>query len=94
MTRRASRRIALVFAVLLAAAPTIAAQSPPRTAPIRQGAQNDVTVYLLTMGVGTQIWELFGHDALWFHDPRAGTKPLLRLCASRLSSASHIAGSP
>ena len=26
-----------------------------------------MTVTLLTMGVGEQVWELFGHNALWFH---------------------------
>ena len=28
---------------------------------------SDLTVTLLTMGVGEQVWEQFGHNALWFH---------------------------
>ena len=30
-------------------------------------------VYLVTYGQGDAIWEPFGHNALWFHDPVAGT---------------------
>jgi Domain of unknown function (DUF4105) len=26
-------------------------------------------IYLMTMGQGDQVYELFGHDALWVHDP-------------------------
>lgn len=53
------------IAVLLAAtfsAPLIAqgtATPPP-------GSQ--LTVYLLTMGPGDQVWEKFGHNAIWIHD--------------------------
>ena len=27
-----------------------------------------LTVYLLTMGPGDQVWEKFGHNAIWIHD--------------------------
>ena len=30
-------------------------------------------VYLLTFDSGAAIWERFGHNALWIHDPVAGT---------------------
>ena len=30
------------------------------------------TVTLITFGIGTQVWERFGHNALWIHDPRTG----------------------
>ena len=33
----------------------------------------ETTVYLLTMGQGDQVWEKFGHNALWVHDPIRGT---------------------
>jgi len=33
---------------------------------------NQVTVSLLTMGNGAEIWELFGHAAIWIHDERTG----------------------
>ncbi|MBA3258222.1 MAG: DUF4105 domain-containing protein [Gemmatimonadales bacterium] len=32
-----------------------------------------LTVYLMTMGPGEQVWERFGHNAIWIHDPVAGT---------------------
>jgi hypothetical protein len=32
-----------------------------------------LTVYLMTMGPGKQVWERFGHNAIWIHDPVRGT---------------------
>jgi len=29
---------------------------------------SELTVYLLTMGSGDQVWEKFGHNAIWIHD--------------------------
>jgi hypothetical protein len=31
------------------------------------------TVYLVTFGPGEAVWERFGHNALWIHDPDRGT---------------------
>src|SRR5690606_12461186 len=31
------------------------------------------SVYLLTMGSGDAVWEKYGHNALWIHDPVRGT---------------------
>jgi hypothetical protein len=48
------------------------AQRPPGpkvTTPVEPGS--DLTITLLTMGVGEQVWEQFGHNALWFHLDRA-----------------------
>ena len=42
---------------------------PRTTTPAEAGS--DLTVYLMTMGVGAQIWEQFGHNAIWFHLDRA-----------------------
>lgn len=47
--------------------PLAAAAPLPQPDPLHQVGRN-VTVYLLTMGNGTQIWELFGHNAIWIHD--------------------------
>ena len=33
----------------------------------------NLTVYLLTMGPGDQVWEKFGHNAIWIHDERTQT---------------------
>ena len=47
------------------------AQRPPGprvSAPTEPGSE--LTVTMLTMGVGEQVWEQFGHNALWFHVER------------------------
>jgi hypothetical protein len=33
----------------------------------------ELTVYLMTMGPGQAVWERFGHNAIWIHDPERGT---------------------
>jgi uncharacterized protein DUF4105 len=33
----------------------------------------ELTVYLMTMGPGKHVWERFGHNAIWIHDPVHGT---------------------
>jgi hypothetical protein len=33
---------------------------------------DSLTVYLMTMGPGEQVWERFGHNAIWIHDARTG----------------------
>lgn len=44
----------------------LSAQQAPRTVPANP------QVYLITVGQGAQVWEKFGHNALWFYDPAAG----------------------
>src|SRR5689334_12283825 len=39
----------------------------PTPDPLHQSGEN-VTISLLTMGNGEQVWELFGHNGLWIHD--------------------------
>jgi hypothetical protein len=41
----------------------------PRVSPSAEPG-SELTVTLLTMGVGEQVWEQFGHNALWFHVER------------------------
>lgn len=31
-----------------------------------------LTVYLVTMGPGSEVWNRFGHNAIWIHDERTG----------------------
>ena len=70
------RRIALLLTLspMLAVAqvrPPSAQPAPgPRVNPPPEPG-SDLTVTLLTMGVGEQVWELFGHNAIWFHVDRA-----------------------
>src|SRR5438270_11812329 len=65
-------------AVSLLTASTLYAQVPPvplrppvpppaQPDPLHQSGQN-VTISLLTMGHGNEVWELFGHTAIWIHD--------------------------
>lgn len=53
---------ALILAFLLIAVPAGA-----------RGQSDSLRVFLLTFGPGSQVWERFGHNALWIHDPAAGT---------------------
>lgn len=42
------------------------ASALPAQQPAEPGSQ--LTIYLLTMGPGDQVWEKFGHNAVWIHD--------------------------
>jgi hypothetical protein len=52
----------LATLALLLAGP-LAAQTPAPRAP-----GSELTVYLVTMGPGTKVWERFGHNAIWIQD--------------------------
>ena len=57
--------------LVLAAALALAAVPSRAQAPVP--ADTGLTVVLLTMGQGDMVWEKFGHNALWIHDPARGT---------------------
>jgi Domain of unknown function (DUF4105) len=57
--------------VALAAALVLAVPARAQTPPVFP--DTGLTVVLLTMGQGDYVWEKFGHNALWIHDPAAGT---------------------
>jgi hypothetical protein len=44
--------------------------------PVAQPSTGDtaIRIVLLTMGPGDEVWEKFGHNAIWVHDPAAGTE--------------------
>jgi uncharacterized protein DUF4105 len=48
---------------------------PPRVPPAQRAPAppESLTVYLMTMGPGKHVWERFGHNAIWIHDPVRGT---------------------
>ncbi|HEX2723197.1 MAG TPA: DUF4105 domain-containing protein [Gemmatimonadaceae bacterium] len=52
---------------LLALAAAFSLAPPPLDA---QEPGSELTVYLLTMGAGDEVWEKFGHNAIWIHDAR------------------------
>jgi Domain of unknown function (DUF4105) len=72
MTLRSVAALALVFSSLAGAQiRPPSAQRPPGvrvTPPPESGSE--LTITLLTMGVGEEVWEEFGHNALWFHVER------------------------
>ena len=65
-------------ALALFAAATLDAQVMPRGVPLSSTPDplhepgQYVTVSLLTMGNGTEVWEMFGHTAIWLHDNATG----------------------
>jgi len=72
-------RVALLalafFPILFNAAEVALAQavtpySPP---PVPAEPGSKLTIYLMTMGPGKAVWERFGHNAIWVHDPERGT---------------------
>jgi hypothetical protein len=84
IARRSRLRVAAAFAVAAAAASPapVRAQdaafgpragfAPPSASPAADSAGARLKVMLLTMGPGDQVWEKFGHNALWVHDPASG----------------------
>lgn len=64
--RRAAAIVVLVVSLVLPL--TAQAPTPPTTS-----EADAPTVYLMTMGPGQYVWERFGHNALWIHDPARGT---------------------
>ncbi|HEX8904414.1 MAG TPA: DUF4105 domain-containing protein, partial [Longimicrobiaceae bacterium] len=49
--------------------------APLGAQPLAAPAQADtgLRIILLTMGPGDEVWEKFGHNAIWVHDPARGT---------------------
>lgn len=61
--------LAALVVVALMAAPT---SGQAQTSAVSRDASS-ISVYLLTMGQGDLVWEKFGHNAIWVHDPVGGT---------------------
>ena len=69
--RLPTRLLAIALPIALLVAPAPAPAAPHAVA--RQGAGDSLRVFLITLGQGAQVWERFGHNAIWVHDPEAGT---------------------
>ena len=70
--RAAPKRVRVVPAPNRAPAQSPAQPSVPSPTPAA-GSRGDVTVTLVTFGLGEAVWERFGHNALWIHDATTGT---------------------
>lgn len=67
---RAREWVAVALLLVVATGVVRAEPSPPPRFP---ASPESLTVYLMTMGPGKQVWERFGHNAIWIHDPVHGT---------------------
>lgn len=77
MIRSLSRAALLVCAAsIVRAQPSSQRPAPPPQQAVPVDLLNqtgaNVTISLLTMGTGPQVWELFGHDAILIHDNVTG----------------------
>jgi uncharacterized protein DUF4105 len=63
--------MALLLSTVAGSAVAQGASPPPRLPASPPGSE--LTVYLMTMGQGKRVWERFGHNAIWIHDPVRGT---------------------
>jgi hypothetical protein len=59
--------VATLLTALAGAASASRAQAPGRA------PGSELTVYLATIGPGDQVWEKFGHNAIWIRDAVTGT---------------------
>lgn len=63
----------MIRAVIVAIAALIATSSSSAQEPAAAEPGSHLTVYLLTIGPGDQVWEKFGHNAIWIRDELNGT---------------------
>ncbi len=60
-----------LFSALLVMAALVPPRASAAQAPPEPGS--DLTVYVMTFGPGREVWERFGHNAIWIHDSAHGT---------------------
>jgi hypothetical protein len=59
---------------LQAPAPAVPAPVAPSESPVAADSiPSEITVTVITFGPGEEVWERFGHNALWIHDGQRGT---------------------
>ena len=63
----------MIRAVIVAIAALLVTSNASAQARPTPESGSHLTVYLLTMGPGDQVWEKFGHNAIWVHDELQGT---------------------
>lgn len=70
---RPAPRARVVTPVPAPATRAAAASVTPPATPASTGPGSELSITLITFGVGEQVWERFGHNALWIHDAKLGT---------------------
>jgi hypothetical protein len=66
-----ARRLLLSLALLVCTGTTVVrAQAPAGPSP---EPGSELTVFVVTVGQGDQVWERYGHNALWIRDDARGT---------------------
>ncbi len=74
---RSVRRAVVALAALVLAGPCLAAQQrpPAPAAPVDSFGVpgSELTIYLMTMGQGDEVWERYGHNAIGVRDARRHT---------------------
>jgi hypothetical protein len=68
-----SRVLIVATLLCLSVGSASAQQASPRPRVAASPRDTALTVYLMTMGPGKRVWERFGHNAIWIHDPISGT---------------------
>ena len=69
----AGKRLAHGILALFSIAEIAASQQASPLSRLPASPPESLTVYLMTMGPGERVWERFGHNAIWIHDPVRGT---------------------
>ena len=69
LAQRAIRRALLLTAAAVVNASAQSAPPPAISARAPTPADSAIRITLLTMGQGDQVYEMFGHNAIWVHDP-------------------------
>jgi len=73
MRRRLAGGLLLALLAVAGAGRPRAAFAQQTAPPAASPPSSDLTVSLMTFGPGAKVWERFGHNAIWIHDPVDGT---------------------
>jgi Domain of unknown function (DUF4105) len=79
VTSRYGKFLLLPISVILLGMARAAVAQPVHPPPTAAAATestipgSELTIYLMTMGPGDEVWEKFGHNAIWIHDSLRNT---------------------
>jgi hypothetical protein len=66
--RNFAKRLLIIATLVFGFTRVSKAQTPQTAEP-----GSELTIYLMTMGAGDEVWEKFGHNAIWVHNALAHT---------------------